>query len=196
MSPVEHAGFGDSCGARIKRAGSQGWESRGPIREGWVLHGHMRVVCRDAQLRIKWVDENHNMIPNIALDRILSIVYGTTAKDTLYIGLTDGTPTPAAGDIMGTHAGWVIVSPYSNATDPAAGFAATATGQSIDNSASVATFNINASLTVGGAFVKDQNTVDLDTGQLHAVEAFTGGDRTVANNDTLEVTYTISAADS
>ena len=154
------------------------------------------MVCRDKRGRIKWVDDNHNRIPNIGLDRILSVVFGTTAKDTLYIGLTGTTPTTAAADIMGSHAGWTIVSPYSNATDPAAGFSATASSQSIDNSGAVATFNCNGAGTVGGAFVKDQNTVDLDTGLLMAVEAFTGGDRVVANNDTLEVTYTVSAADS
>jgi hypothetical protein len=161
-----------------------------------VLHGHFRVLCRGPDGRVKWLDEGHNRVPNTGLDRILSVVFGTTAKDTLYIGLTDGTPTTAAADAMGSHAGWTIVSPYSNATDPAAGFAATATGQSIDNVGSEATFNCNGAGTVGGAFVKDQNTVDLDTGQLYCVEAFTGGDRVVANNDTLEVTYTVSCADS
>ncbi len=61
----------------------------------------------------------------------------------------------------------------------------------IDNSASPAVFNINNTTTVAGAFLA---TVASGTsGILFSEGDFTGGDKLVANGDTLNVTYTFSA---
>jgi hypothetical protein len=63
----------------------------------------------------------------------------------------------------------------------------------ITNSASPAAFNINGSTTVGGAFLTSNNTKGGTTGTLFSAADFSApGDRTVANGDTLNVTYTFS----
>lgn len=134
----------------------------------------------------------HNIIVNIGLDQVLSVYYGSTAKPVHYVGLKD-TGTPVAGDTMASHGSWVTITPYSDATDPAY-TATTASGQSIDNSASKASFAIDATDTVYGAFLKDENTKGGTAGILHAAGDF-GASRAVSNGDTLNVTGTFTQAD-
>jgi hypothetical protein len=63
------------------------------------------------------------------------------------------------------------------------------------NSASVAAFNINATATVGGAFLISDNTKGGTTGTLFSAADFQSpGDRTVVSGDTLNITYTLSLA--
>ena len=71
---------------------------------------------------------------------------------------------------------------------------AAASSQSITNSANKASFSINAdSQTAGGAFLASVATGT--SGTLLCCAAFTGGNKSVDDGDTLEVTYTVSAAD-
>jgi hypothetical protein len=97
---------------------------------------------------------------------------------------------------MASHAGWTEIVPYSNATRPACTFAtATTANPSVaTNSASVAVFTINATATVGGAFLVSNDTKSGTTGTLFSAADFTGGDRSVGSGDTLNVTYTLSLA--
>jgi hypothetical protein len=60
------------------------------------------------------------------------------------------------------------------------------------NSASPAVFNINATATVGGAFLTSDNAKSGTTGTLFSASDFTTGDRSVVSGDTLNVTYTFS----
>jgi hypothetical protein len=63
----------------------------------------------------------------------------------------------------------------------------------VTNSASKATFNINATATVGGAFLTSDDTKGGSTGTLFSAADFQSpGDRSVVNGDTLTVTYTFS----
>jgi hypothetical protein len=64
----------------------------------------------------------------------------------------------------------------------------------VTNSASPAVFNINASATVGGAFLTSNNTKSGTTGVLFSAADFTSGDRSVITGDILNVTYTLSLA--
>ena len=66
--------------------------------------------------------------------------------------------------------------------------------QSVDNSASAAVFTINSSGTVGGGFLVTNSTKGGTTGTLYGGAAFSGGNRTVDNGDTLTVTVTATAA--
>jgi hypothetical protein len=116
-----------------------------------------------------------------------------------YIGLygAAASNSPAAGDTMASHAGWTEIVPYSNATRPAATFgtATTANPSVQTNSASPASFTINATATVGGAFLVSNSTKSGTTGVLFSASDFTApGDRSVASADTLNVTYTFSLA--
>ena len=110
-----------------------------------------------------------------------------------YIGLMNATPTVAAGDTMGSHAGWTEYTSYSQATRVA--YTGVESGQAVTNSASPAIFTVNAgSTTVGGAFITSGSAISGSTGTLGPEAAFTGGNRSPANGDQIVVTYSLSAA--
>ena len=122
-----------------------------------------------------------------------------TQITTWYIGLygAGASNTPAAGDTMASHAGWTEVVPYSNATRVAATFvtATTANPSVVTNAASPATFTINATETVGGAFLTSGSAKSGTTGTLFSAADFAApGDRSVVSGDVLSVTYTFSLA--
>lgn len=150
--------------------------------------------CYDADGNLKWKDHGYNTVVNVGLDDVLDKYFkGSTYTAAHYVGLTDGTPTPAAGDTMVTHAGWADDATYSDPTRPALTLGPVS-GQSVNNSASKATFNINGTATIGGAFVTTDNTKSGTAGTLYGVVAFSGGDRSVASGDTVNVTVTLTAA--
>jgi hypothetical protein len=114
-----------------------------------------------------------------------------------YIGLygAAASNTPAAADTMSSHAGWTEVVAYSQATRPACTFGTptTADPSVATNSASPATYTINGTTTVGGAFLTSNSTKSGTTGTLFSASDFSSpGDRSVVSGDTLTVTYTFS----
>jgi len=154
--------------------------------------------CFDKDGNLKWTAESKNLVVNVGLQYMAgtSLDGATSRITTWYIGLygAGSSNNPAASDTMSSHAGWTENTTYSNATRPAATFAAatTANPSVVTNSASKATFNINGSATVGGAFLTSDSTKGGTTGTLFSASDFTGGDRAVVNGDTLQVTYTFS----
>ena len=163
------------------------------MKDGFKVGGFFDVICYDPDGNIKWQDKAKNLVTNEGLDHILDVVlHAATQETTWYVGLTDGTPTTDATDVMTDHTGWSEVTAYTG--DRQEYVEAAASSQSIDNSASKASFSINAdSTTVGGAFLTAAATGTADV--LLCVAAFTGGDKSADNGDTLEVVYTISASD-
>ncbi len=158
------------------------------------LHTHYRVECIGADGKIKWVEEFDNLVVDAGLnDSLDKHLKGSAYTAAWYVGLTGATPSPAAGDTMSSHAGWTDDTTYSNATRPALTLG-TVSGKSVDNSASKASFNINGSATIGGAFVVSNSTKGGTTGVLYGVGAFTGGNRSVVSGDTLTVTVTCTAS--
>jgi hypothetical protein len=101
--------------------------------------------------------------------------------------------TYAAADTMSSHAGWTEAVPYSDANRVTATWGS-ASGQSISNSGSPASFTINGTATVAGCFLTTNNTKSGTSGTLVGVGNFTGGDRSVASGGTLTVTVTATAA--
>lgn len=159
-----------------------------------TLHGHLyRFECYGPDGALKWVEEVPNLVVNTGLNDILDKYYkGSAYTAAHYVGLTDGTPTFAAGDTMASHAGWVEVAGYSEATREAF-TPGTVASQSVDNSASKASFSINATVTVGGAFLTTDSTKSGTTGTLIGGAAFSA-DRSLASGDTLNVQVTATAA--
>ena len=158
------------------------------------IRNFYHVQCYGPDGLLRWEDWTENLVVDVGLNEFLQRIWKSstfTASD--FVGLTDGTPTIAAADTMAVQAGWAEVVPYSNATRPAFTPGTVAT-QSVDNSASKATFNINATATVGGCFAADDNTKSGTSGILLGAAAFSGGDKAVANLDTLNVTLTSTAA--
>ncbi len=160
--------------------------------------GVYTLECRDAQGNLKWDQDISNLVVNGGLqDMNAKYFTGSGYTATWYLGLygAAASNTPAAGDTMASHAGWTEITPYSNATRPACSFGTptTANPSVATNSASPASFTINATDTVGGAFLTSNSTKGGSTGTLFSASDFAApGDRVVASGDTLNVTYTFS----
>ena len=163
------------------------------MKSGIKVGGVFHVKCIGPDGVVKWEDTAENRVVNEGLEHILDILFvgATTQIDPWYVGLTDGEPTTAAADTLATHTGWVEVTAY---TGDRKEFVDVRADRSVSNSASKASFAIGTNATtVGGAFLAsaDSGTV----GTLLSVAAFTGGNKTADDGDTLEVQYTFTAAD-
>jgi hypothetical protein len=162
--------------------------------------GKFKIQCLDKNGNLKWEAEEKNLVVNVGLAYMAgSALTSVAAITTWYIGLygAGASNTPAAADTMSSHAGWTEVVPYSNATRVAATFvtATTANPSVVTNSASPASFTINATSTVGGAFLTSGSAKSGTAGTLFSASDFTSpGDRAVTSGDTLNVTYTMSLA--
>ena len=162
--------------------------------------GLFEIKCHDKDGNLKWSAESKNLVVNAGLAYMAgSALTSVTQITTWYLGLygAGASNTPAAGDTMASHAGWTEVVAYSNATRVAATFATatTANPSVVTNSASPATFNINGTTTVGGAFLTSGSAKSGTTGTLFSAADFGApGDRSVVASDTLSVTYTFSLA--
>lgn len=98
-----------------------------------------------------------------------------------------------AADTMSSHASFTESTSYSNSTRVAWTPGSVSAG-SVDNSGSVAVFNINASDYIFGAFLVSNSTKGGTTGTLYGCGVNSSGiARQVANGDTLNVTVTCTA---
>lgn len=186
----EKASSADAVGAALETLLGAGDTAR--------AGGVYKIECRDKDGNLKWVAESANLVVNVGLqDMNTKYFTGSSYTAAWYIGLygAAASNTPAASDTASSHAGWTEITPYSNANRPTATFgtATTADPSVISNSASPAQFNINATQTVGGAFLISNNTKGGSTGTLFSASDFQSpGDRNVSSGDTLNVTYTFS----
>lgn len=177
----------DHCSSTMKRNKSG--------KAGFQLAGVFNVKCFDRNGKLKWEEDINNLVVNVGLQHILDTEFQSgTPVTTWYVGLTNGSPTPAAANTMSTHTGWTENAAYSQSTRPT--WTSTRSSQTCTNSAAKAEFSINAdSQTLGGAFIVSNNTKSGSTGTLMCCGAFSGGNQTANNGDTIQVTYSISAAD-
>jgi len=171
---------------------SAGIDAKPKQGDGFSAKGVYKfTLFRKGEIVDQW--EAENVVTNEGLDDILEKYFnGSSYTSDHYVGLTDGTPTVAGGDTLSSHAGWTEITDYDEANRVALSMNA-ASSQSIDNNGSEATFSINATVTIGGAFVATVNSGT--SGTLLSVAAFTGGDRSLQSGDTLNVEYTMSASD-
>jgi len=168
------------------------------VSASMMAGGVYHVQCFDKDGNLKWEAQSKNLVVNVGLkDTNDKYFTGSAYTATWYVGVygAAASNTPAAGDTMASHAGWTEVVAYSQATRPQAVFAAASTADPsvITTSASPAVFTINATTTIGGAFLTSDNTKSGTTGTLFSASDFAApGDRNVVSNDTLNVTYTFS----
>jgi len=192
MSNVEKAKAADTIGGALTRTLEAG--------ETASAKGVYHMQCFDKDGKLKWEAECPNLVVNVGLQDMNNKYFlGSSYTAAWYIGLygAGASNTPAAGDTSASHAGWTEVVPYSQTTRPACTFATptTANPSVATNSASPAVYTINATSTVGGAFLISNSTKSGSTGTLYSASDFTSpGDRSVVSGDTLNVTYTLSLA--
>ena len=173
---------------------------------GTRIKGIAHVQCFDSDGNLRWEDTAENMICNTSLTALLSsYFYNQTPPTTLYMGLVDNASFSAfaATDAYTTsgHSGWIENTAYSQTNRPTWTTGAAAS-QSITN-ASAVVFSMTGTATLKGIFTvygTSTNTkADWTAGGgkvLNSTAAFTGGNQSVNNGDTLNVTYTITASSS
>lgn len=172
--------------------------ANGGAQDALSAKGYYTVVCHDKDGNLKWAARSENLVVNVGLqDMNAKYFTGSSYTAAFYLGLygAAASNSPAAGDTMSSHAGWTEVTAYSQSTRPACSFGTptTANPSVATNSGSPATFSINGTTTVGGAFLTTNNTKGGTTGTLFSAANFQSpGDRSVVNGDTLTVTYTFS----
>lgn len=173
---------------------SAGLEAAARLPLGAGVSSLYRFECFDRAGRLKWVEEVRNLVVNVGLNELLDKTFkGSGYTAAWYVGLVDNASFSAiaAGDTMGSHAGWLESTAYSDGTRKALTLGTVASG-SVDNSASKAAFAINGTATIRGAFVTTNSTKGGTTGTLYGAAAF-AANRAVENGDTLNVTVTLTA---
>lgn len=159
---------------------------------GRTLTTHYRVEAfRNGVLL--WVDEFDNLVVtaglNDALDKHLK---GSSYTAAWYVGITAGSPSFAAADTMSSHGGWTEITAYDEANRPTLTLGTVSAG-SVDNSASKATYTVSSNgTTIGGMFVVANSTKGGTTGTLYGGGAFSAGNKTLDDNDVLNVTVTLT----
>ena len=199
----ELANFGDSASASVTR-GAQHNETLG-------IQGWYDVKCFDSEGNLKWEDKAPNLVTAVGKQALFDYYFGATgtaggtASGTNYLGLCGGTATYTAADTMASHT-WTEVGlanapTYTGNRQSVNWTAASSTGSTPSNVTSktgaALTFAMTSSGTVNGCFINSgasaSATKDTTTGVLYSAGNFTGGSKTVANGDSLAVTYTTTA---
>lgn len=154
--------------------------------------GKYDVRCVRPDGSVRWREQVTNLIVNTGLNFLLDSGLNSTEAGTIYLGLKN-TGSPAAGDTMASHAGWTENQNYDEATRPSWA-QGSASSQSVTN-ASTVDFTIDTnSQTIAGIFTTTNNTKGGTTGTLISAVDFSSS-KSADDNDVIQVTYTISAAD-
>lgn len=164
------------------------------LKERVQLKGIWEVVCRRPDGSERWRVQAENLIVNAGLDYALdAALSGGSQITSWFLGLKNA-GSPAAGDTMASHSGWTENENYEEETRPAWSEGGVS-GQSIGNSGSPASFSIDTdSQTIAGCFLASESTKGGSSGTLFAAVDFASS-KAADDGDTLEVTYTVSAAD-
>lgn len=178
-----------SAGASISRAGAAGEQAE--------AHGVYTARCYDAAGNLKWEDTFDNMVltagKNDMLDKYLA---GSSYTAAFYLGLIAATSYSAiaAGDTMASHAGWLeaggaTAPAYSESARRTAAWASAAAGAK--SLSAPLTFNFTSGGTVKGCFLATNATKDGTSGICFSAGLFTGGDKTVSNGESIDVSYSL-----
>jgi hypothetical protein len=202
----EVTGSGDfSSAALIKSA---------DFNEKIGMEGHYVAKCYDKDGNLKWEDIIENQVVQVGkilmLDTLISgSAYTVTGP---YMGLLNGTLTFSPTDTMGTKA-WTEcgggTAPAYTGNRPVPTFSSAtgnnnttpgsnvATKSTVGASPAFVAFTFTSGGTVAGCFIVlgsgALSTKDNTAGTLYSAGAFTGGSKTVASTDVLNVTYSTTA---
>lgn len=154
-------------------------------------------AMRPLQGMVGPVDVIHNLVTNVGKNDLLDkYLKGSSYTQTIRMGLK-GTGSAAAGDTQASHAGWLeqglanAPTYTGNRKDVTMGSASSQVSTSPTQA-----FAITSSGTVYGCFINNGGSATKDdtTGILFSVGDFSGGSKAVANLDTLNVVYTLTAS--
>jgi hypothetical protein len=171
-----------------------------PVAEESKILGKYTFECIGPDGKVKWTDDIDNLVTTVGKNYMLETALAASSLTTVgpYMGLISSTSysAVAAGDTMASHAGWLEAgnanAPTYTAPRKTLSFSAASGGSKATSSA--ASFAITGTGTVKGAFVvlstSAVSTIDNTSGTLFSAGLFSGGDKTVANGDTINVSYT------
>lgn len=159
------------------------------------LAGRYDAICYGPDGTEKWKDFALNVVTTVGKNDFLDkYLKGSAYTQTFRMGLK-GAGTAVVADTQASHASW---------TEEGLANAPTYTGNRKDvvmGSASAGAsvspaqvFAITSSGTVAGCFTNNGGsaTIDNTTGVLFSAGDFTGGNKTVANGDSISVVYTLT----
>ena len=158
---------------------------------GIGVFGFFQFKCLDKHGQLKWEETAKNGTTTVGLTYLIGTGFVQTAQIAAanwYIGLINNAPVPSLQitDTMASHAGWVEVTSYSEATRPA--WTPTVSGSPQATNTSPRVFTMTApTLTVAGAFIVGGAPATAD------VKGGTGG--TMYSTGSLQSPQLVSATD-
>lgn len=156
------------------------------------IGGYFEVECFDKDGNLKWKDHSKNIYVQEGRDYVLNSIFkNTTPDDPLFIGLFAGA-VPADG-WTGGNANGNENSSYTEGfhQEFVDGAISGSTTRQLDNDASKATFNMDATVTLKGAYMTNESAKDSATGTLLCASQFNESDRSVVSADIVKVKYTV-----
>jgi hypothetical protein len=177
---VARAAFGDSC----------------------HIEGVFAAECRGADGALKWREVFANTVVTVGKNAMLDAALAGSSYSVTgpYMSLISSTSYSAisAADTMASHAGWLEAGgsnapTYTGNRKTCAWSSASAGSKALS---SALAFAITGTGTIKGCFILfgsgALNTKDDTSGTLYSAGLFTGGDRSVINGDTVNVSYSTS----
>jgi len=194
---AEKTKFGDSCGATMTTRPGQAEEVG--------LQGVYVATCFDADGNEKWSDTIENLTTDVGRANLMDSYFANSGGGAIVMGLGGAnggaTFTPAYADTQASHAGWFEVGganapTYSGTRKTPSFSASTSANPSVLATSAAVVFSMTGSGTVYGAFINvgGSTAIDNTTGSLFSIGEFTAGAKTVTSGDTINVSYTLSAA--
>ncbi len=184
---IEINGASDACAASVAK-GVQSFDSLG-------ISGRFKMTCHDADGNLKWEEEFANSVVDAGKKYLLDAMTAAPTIAGPFLGLIATYTATAAGDTMGSHAGWTEFTGVATRGTPT-WTAASGTGTVTKAHSGTVSFTATSGGTINGCFIVlgsgAVNTVSSTAGTLYSAGSFTA--KTVATSDVLQVTYSTTLA--
>jgi len=170
--------------------------------ECWRWHDEFGKRFRNLkgqfERRLIWEEHCLNIVTNEGLNHALDVIlHGKTLINPFYCVMSESDTNAAAGMTYAVPV-YTETEAYDEGTRPIYNEAA-ASGQSITNSANKGVFTISASKTMYGASLVGGSNVksDVTNAATHVLFCYAkfGSSRAVVDDDVVNLTYTVTAAD-
>lgn len=183
----------------------------GGMAEALRVKGKYFAQCFDKNGKLKWEDTIDNVVTDVGANQLLDSAFGAGPVAGPYLGLISSvgyTGIPVVADTMSSHNStnhvWVEAgngSNYPTWSTPASNARGTMTFSAANARAKALTAAISFVIATNGGTVKGCFVVfgtgavatnNNTSGVLYSAGVFTGGDKVVADGDTLNVSYSTS----